>query len=161
MPAQTVNGARGLLFISGVNGNKPVGIFNNISYSLNYDVTPIYVMGRYSPIETVPVAQEAVSITAQGFRVVNFGPHESAAVPRLQDLLNHEYIELAILDRQTGRRIAAFHKVRPTGYSTSVSARNVSEVTVNFIGIMLDDEGAEADQTKASSETPGAVTTFE
>lgn len=160
-PPKTVHGARALVYIAGVNGGKPVGIFNSVSYSLTYDVQPINVLGRYSPVELVTTAQEAVPITCTGWRVMDFGPHEAGALPRLQDLLNEEYIELAILDRQTGKRIAAFHQCRGTGMSGGISNRNASEVTVNYLGITMDDEGAETDDKKAASETPGAITSLQ
>jgi hypothetical protein len=84
------------------------------------------------------------------------GPHKVAAVPKLQDLLQHEYLELTIIDRQTelddpdAARMMKVRNVRPVGYSTSIDARQAETITVNFVGIKVDDE----DTTNA--ETPGA-----
>lgn len=151
--ARTMTGARAQLIVADptTGTGKVVGIFNNISWGLAYDVQPIYVLGRYSPAETVYTAQESVSITATGFRVVGKGAHVSAKVPNLKDLMNHEYMELAVFDRQSTTSagngspvmIAKFHSVRPTGYSTSLSARGVEEITINFVGLLVDDESTE------------------
>lgn len=145
MPAKTMTGARAQLIVADptTNTGKVVGIFNNISWGLAFDAQPIYVLGRYSPAETVYTAQEAVNVSATGFRAIDAGAHVSAKVPNLKDLMNHEYMELAVFDRQSNRKIASIHSVRPTGYSTSVAARGVQEITVNFIGLLVDDESTE------------------
>lgn len=155
MPAKTMTGARAQLIVADSTSKegKVVGIFSNVSWGLALDQQPIYVLGRYSPAETVYTAQEAINVTATGFRAVDAGPHVSAKVPKLQDLMNHEYMELAVFDRQTNQRIAKIHSVRPTGYSTSVAARGIQEVTVNFIGLLVDDES-----TPDNAELPGAST---
>lgn len=139
--AKTMHGARAQLMIADPGGTaKVVGIFNNVSVGLTYDVQPVFLLGRSSPDELVYTAQEPVSITASGFRVVGAGPHQTGRVPNLRDLLTHEYIELAILDRQTGKQIHKIHSVRPTGYQTTLSARSLEEITVTFTGLLLDDE---------------------
>ena len=48
--------------------------------------------------------------------------------------------------------MAKIHSVRPTGYSTTINARQLEEVTVTFRGLLVDDE----DTTNA--ESPGAST---
>jgi hypothetical protein len=154
--AKTMTGARAQLIVADptTGEGKVVGIFNSVSWGLAYDAQPSYVLGRYSPAETVYTAQEAVSITATGWRAVGAGPHVSAKVPNLKDLMNHEYMQLAIFDRQSASGApvltAKFKDVRPVGYSTSLSARGVQEVTCNFLGIFVDDESTQ------NNELPGA-----
>lgn len=128
---------------------KYLGIFNNVSYGLTYDAQPAYILGNYAPVEIDYTAQEPVGITASGWRVIDHGAHADAAVPKLQDLLRHEYLTLTIVDRQDPtRNIAVFRNVRPTGYSTTISARNLEEITVTFTAIAVDDETAQnADPT--------------
>jgi len=155
MPARTMHGARAKVFIADPNSGKPqlVGIFNNVSWGLTYDVQPVNILGRFSPDELVYTAQEPVTVTASGFRVVNSGPHVIAKVPNLVDLLTHEYIELSISDRlNPGLDIARIHHVRPTGYSTTLSARALEEVTVTFMGLLVDDEST------TNTEAPDAAT---
>ena len=143
MPAKTMSGARGKVFISDPNnGGTPVlvGIFNSMSWGLNFEVRPVEILGRYSPDELVYVAQDAVSIQCSGFRVVDNGAHVAGRMPNLRDLLTHEYIQIVALDRQTGKEIAKFHSVRPTSYQTTLSARNLEEISISYMGLLVDDE---------------------
>jgi len=153
---KVLHGARAQLMIVDPNSgdSKPVGIFNNVSYSLVYDTQPAFILGRFSPAEIGYTAQEPIQITATGWRVVNAGPHRVGKVPRLQDLIRHEYIELALFDRQTNQRVAKVHSVRPTGYSTTVTSRQLEEITVTFTGLLLDDEDTDNVETAGASDLP-------
>lgn len=140
-----MTGARALFQIVDPNtGPLTVGIFNSCSWGLAYDTADIYVLGRYSADEIIYTAQETVRVSCSGWKVVGHGAHQDAKVPHLQDLLNHQYIELQIVDRQTGQTIAKIHSVRPEGYSTSLSARQPEEITVTFKGLLVDDESQPA-----------------
>lgn len=147
--AKTMHGSRAQLMINGA----IVGIFNNVSYGVRYDANPIYVLGRFSAAEIALTGMEVISIDAQGFRVVDNGPYKVASVPRLQDLLNHEDITLALFDRQTGQQVMTVVGVRPTGYSSSVGARGLMDMSVNFMGLRLADEN----DPNGQDETPGAT----
>ena len=145
-----MSGARAKLQIVDPNkggSSQVVGIFANVSYALAYDAQPVYILGRYSAAEIDYTSQEPVQVTASGFRVINQGAHAQARVPALADLLRHEYITLEIIDRQTGATIAKIRNVRPTGYSTSISARQLEEITVNFMGILVDDESTKNEES--------------
>jgi hypothetical protein len=153
MAGKVVSGARCKVSIDG----QVVGIFNSISYGLSYDTQPVYILGRFTAAEIDYTAQEVVGVTCTGWRVIGHGPHVTSAaggggsVPKLQDLLTHDYISLLVEDRQTGKQIATISNVRPTGYSTTVSQRQLEEITVNFVGILISDETAD------NSEAPGAT----
>lgn len=143
--SRVMNGARAVLWVDG----KKVGIFNQVSYGLTYNAQPVDIMGRYNPAEIAITHQEAITVTAQGWRIINAGPHAVAAVPRLQDLLNHADISLTITDRQNPKTpVLKVDGVRPTGYQTSINSRGLQELSVTFMGIVAEDEsggGAEAD----------------
>lgn len=147
--AKTMHGSRAQVMIDG----RIVGIFNNVSYGVRYDANPIHLLGRFSAAEIVLSGMEPITVTASGFRVVDNGPYEVASVPRLQDLLNHEDITLAIFDRQTGKQIMTVVGVRPTGYNTSVAARGLMDLTVEFMGLSLSDEH----DPNGQDESPGAT----
>ena len=151
-PPRVFTGARAIFQIMNPNSNKPqtVGIFDNCSYNLTYDVQPAYILGRFSPAELGYTAQEPVNITCSGWRVINHGPHDDAQVPHLADLLLHQYLTMQVVDRQTGLTIATFESVRPVGYNTSIQARQLETITVNFMGLLVDDESG----TNAESVTP-------
>jgi len=136
-----------------------VGLFNNVSYNMTYEAQPAYILGRYSAAEIDYTSMDVVSITCSGFRVVEHGPHVEAGVPRLQDLLTSEYIHLAIIDRQreaqgADGRIAIFKNCRATGYSTTISARNLEEITVTFVGLLVDDESTTNSESALSTNLP-------
>lgn len=136
-----MNGARAKVFLT-----KPgeparlVGIFTSLSYGVAYDAQPAYTLGAFAPREIDYTAQEPVSIQASGWRVINNGPHIQALIPRLQDLLNHEYLTMTVVDRQTGETIATIVDVRPTGYSTPIANRQLVEQSFSFMGRLMGDE---------------------
>jgi hypothetical protein len=136
-----------------------VGLFNNVSYNMTYEAQPAYILGRFSPAEIDYTSMDVVSITCSGFRVVHHGPHVEAGVPKLQDLLLSDYISLAIIDRQQEAlgldgRIAIFKNCRATGYSTTISARNLEEITVTFVGLAVDDEDTINQESPSSTSLP-------
>ncbi len=147
--AKTVSGARCKLYVNG----QIVGIFSSVSYGVTYDASPIYILGRYNAAELVYTGMDVVNVTCTGFRVMDNGPYEAASVPQLQDLLNHEDITLQIIDRQatdpTKANVMTVSGVRPLGFSTSSSARGVNDLTVNFQGMLLEDESGNQDDVGA------------
>ncbi len=83
----------------------------------------------------------------RGFRDIEHGPFVEAGLPKLQDLLLSEYISLDIFDRQREAlglpaSIAHFKNCRATGFNTTISARQLEEVTVHFVSLGMDDESA-------------------
>jgi hypothetical protein len=141
MPASTFHGARGRVFIVDPQGNSQlIGIFNTISWGLTYDVQPVSILGKYGPAELVYTAMEPVNVSCSGFRVVGHGPHKEGHVPNLADLLTHEGLTIKISDRLTGVDIATIHDCRPTSYATSLNARNLEEISINYVGLLADTE---------------------
>lgn len=160
--SQILNGARAKLGIydPATGLTRIIGLFSDVSFGLQYDAQEAYILGRYSPAVTTYVGQNPVNITASGYRVVGHGPHAEAALPRLQDLLLHEYIELTIIDRQTealggDARIYKIHSVRPTGYSVSIGARQQTQMSMTFVGILVDDESVTNTETPSAAVLPG------
>lgn len=154
MAAKTMTGARALVSI--YNGNTgltiDVGIWNSFSYSLSYDVSPVFLLGRYSPDELVTTAQEPVSITASGWRVLNHDAYSDGAVTDLKSLLTQEYVVLTVLDRQTSLPVAVIHGCLPTGFSAGFTSRQLSEQTCSYLGLLMDSE------TTLNTEAVGAAT---
>jgi hypothetical protein len=148
---RTMSGARAIVRIAGPGGVSPaaVGIFSDFSYAMNLDVQPVNLLGRYSPAETVYTGAEPVRCNGTGWKVVGAGPHASVKFPHIQDLLQHEYIQIDVVDRQTGKRVAVIRDVRPESYSTTVSARQLVQTNHSFIGLLVDDD---ADTEVANAE---------
>ena len=42
---------------------------------------------------------------------------------------------------------ATIHQVRPTGYSTQISARQLEEISMTYVGLLVDDEDTEMSET--------------
>lgn len=148
--SRVVNGARAKLLI-GKESPQVIGIFLNVSFGLTYHAEPVYILGKLEPAEINYLAQEAVNVTATGWRVVDAGPFAVAGLPMLQDVLKQQDVTLAVYDRQTDKLIAKIINVKPVAFSTSISARQQEEVTVNFVGIYLEDE------TATENRDPGGV----
>lgn len=151
-----MHGARALVQILDPNTNQPVtvGIFNNFSYGVNYDVQPAFILGRFSAAELAYTAMEPCQISAGAWRVIGHGAHVTAKLPKLADLLRHEYLEIQVVDRQTGRPIAKIHSVRPSGMSTNLTARQLEEMTCTYVGLLVDDEDTVNAELPGSADLP-------
>lgn len=148
--ARTMSGARAQVAL---NGNI-IGTFANVSYGVNIDIAPVNVLGRFSPAELVSTGQEAISVSCTGFRVLGAGPYATMSVPKLQDLLNTETFTISIFDRQSGPTspIMIVTDCLSSGYSTSIAAKSLQELSVNYMGLTLSDESG------TQAESPGAST---
>ena len=146
--AKTMSGARAQVALDG----KIIGVFASVNYSLVIDVQPVNILGRFSPAELVSTGQEPVNVSATGFRVVGDGPYATMSVPKLQDLLNTETFTISIFDRQSGpdTPIMIVTDCLSTGYNTSVAAKSLQELNVNYLGLTLSDESG------TQGESPGA-----
>jgi hypothetical protein len=155
-PPKTVHGARCQVIIADPNTGtaEVVGLFNSISYNMTYDVQEVFLLGRVSADELVTTAQETVNISCSGFRVVGKGPHTGGHLTALQDVLTAEYLQLAVYDRQTNQLIAKITSVRPTGFSTGISARQLEEMTLSFKGLLVSDESVENAEPVGSTTLP-------
>ncbi len=155
--AQIFTGARAKVLI---NGNV-VGLFSNCSWSINQAKVPNFILGRYSPGEITPVDQDAVRMSLTGYRVINAGPYKVADATLLKNLLNEEDFSVAILDRQTNQRIFQADGCRVLGWSSGAAARGVSDLRIDIIGMIGQDEyglaqGGDAETNGAAKIDDGA-----
>jgi hypothetical protein len=123
-----------------------IGIFSSVDYSLTYSTEPAFTLGRFSAAALDYVSQEIINLTCSGFRVIGNGAFVVAGLPQLQDLLLSDYIQLAIIDRQSelkgaaDARMAKFFSVRCTGFNTGSSAKSLQQMTVHYSAINLGEE---------------------
>lgn len=134
--AKIFTGARAKVLI---NGNV-VGLFSNVSWSLQQAKVPNFILGRFSPAEITPVDQDAVRMSLSGYRVVDSGPYKVANATLLKNLLSEEDFSVAILDRQTNKRIFQADGCRVLGWSSGAAARGVSDIRLDIIGMIGQDE---------------------
>lgn len=164
--SKIISGGRAVLYVVDRQNNTstPIGVFTSIDVARSLDIQPAYTLGRYEPAELTYVGSGPVTANASGFRVFKGGPYQLVNLPQLQDILNHESIELVVADRgqtaenntqlsetpQSGNTVLTVKKVRPQGYTFSTSARSLSTFNVSFLGIIDNDETANAQNDPSS-----------
>jgi hypothetical protein len=159
--AKTMSGARAKVsFIDPQSGQALVaGFFSNISYGLVYDHQAAYILGRYSASELQYTAVEVVSISASGWRTFNHGRHVGGRLPRIQDLLLHEPLEMIVTDRQhealgQEARVAKLRNVLPTTSGEGYTIRQLAEMTLSYVGLIVDDENTENAEHPTAADLP-------
>lgn len=149
--SKAMNGARAKVIVNG----KLIGIFTAISYGLSYRAEPTYILGKEEADEINYTSQEVISIRASGWRVIGHGAHSAIGLPKLREILNQPTTIVTLFDRQTGVNFAKVREVKVTGFSTSITARQQQEITVEMVGIYLEDEsGVNGGSTDATSVPP-------
>lgn len=150
--SKIIHGARAIVQING----KSIGIFTTVSYGQVYDVSSAFILGRFSPAELAYTAAEAIQVSCSGYRVVDNGPHSATggSIPHLQELLNANDITLALFDRQTNKKIMSVVGCKSQGYSTSVSHRQMQEITINYLGLRLSDESGQNGEGVGAASLP-------
>lgn len=133
---KTFHGARGVVSV----GQNIIGTINAISYQLMNDTADPYIMGRLHPAEIVYTAQEPISGSINGWRVVDHGAYAEIGLPPLNQLLTADYTTITLTDRVTGQVIGSLQQVRLLGTSGGGAARQASEFSVPFKAILLSDE---------------------
>ncbi len=148
--SKIMHGARAQVILNG----KTVGIFTNVSYGMQYDIQPAFILGRFSAAELAYTAAEPIGISASGWRVIDQGPFTASGgtMPKLQDLLTAEDMSFAIYDRQSDKLIMTVVGVRHQGFNTSIAPRALEEMTLSFMGLRLSDETAENNEAPGASE---------
>lgn len=156
MATQNVfHGSRAVVQIAGASGSvNTIGIFTSCTWSVNYDTNPAFILGRYSPAEITYTGQDAINISATGYRVVDQGAYQSCSLPQLNQLMSADDLTIQIVDRQTGKAIFTAVHCRPTGYNSGVTARATSDITVNFLGLRAHDESAPTDVNDGGGVVP-------
>jgi hypothetical protein len=156
--SKVLHGARAVLWI----GSTAVGIFNNVSYGVTYDISPVYILGRTGAAELAYTGMEVIQVTASGFRILENGPFAvvdadsgSSLIPKLQNILNYQDLTVSLHDRlETDPAkgiIMELTNVKPQGFTSSVGARGLQEMTCTFLGLHL------ADESGSNNEDPTAV----
>ncbi len=154
-----MNGARAVVnfFDSTTNQSIPIGIFTSFDYSVGYDATPIFILGRLTAAEIEYTGVSPVSITASGWRAIDHGPHQAGRLPKIHDMLTSDYITFTVVDRLIPTKtVCRITKVRATGYNTGLSAKGLQSMTMHYLGIFasLDDDGGVDSEPANSTDLP-------
>ena len=145
--AKVFTGARAKVYVD----NVLVGVFDSCTYAINIGAEPIHILGRYSPAEITQTSYEAVTVNCSGFRVIGNGGHILPKVPKLQDLLQFEYVTLAMVDRQSedNTPILTVQNCIPINYSTGANGKATSRIQVTYLGTHASDESGDQDEGDA------------
>lgn len=137
-----ISGARCKLgFIDGNGNANYVGIFSQVSLGLTYGVQPAYVLGRYGPASLEFTDQSPVQVNVSGWRVFGHGPHADGKIPLLKDLITFPSLVMVVVDRlHLDRPLHTISEIKPTGYTTTLSARDLESVQHSYLGIYVEDE---------------------
>lgn len=135
--SKIMTGARAIVKVN----ETTVGLFDSCSYSTNIGVEVPFILGRFSAAEITPTSYEAITIQCSGFRIVDNGIHVLPKVPKLQDLLNLEGVNITLVDRKDDSKVllSANGCVAVSG-SNSYNAKSNSRINVTYIGIVASDE---------------------
>ncbi|CAB4127102.1 hypothetical protein UFOVP75_63 [uncultured Caudovirales phage] len=138
---KVLTGARAIVSI-GINGSTPqtVGVFSSITYSAPLDAQGAWILGRFSAAEIDYTAAELVNITCSGWRVLNHGIHAESQMPTLAELLTKDYLTISVFDRATGVEVAKFENCRAVGNNGGFTSKQLSEISITFVGILASDE---------------------
>lgn len=148
MSGKVFNGARALVSFTDVatGASTAIGIFTSFDYSVGYDATPIFILGRLTAAEIEYTGVSPVSITASGWRVIDHGPHLAGKLPKVADMLTSDYLSFTVIDRLDPTKVLCkITKVRATGYNTGLSAKGLQSMTLHYLGILAstDDDGGQ------------------
>lgn len=145
--SKTFHGARAVLSING----KVVGVFSQCSGNIRLGVEPTSTLGRFTAGELVYTNADPVTVSVSGYRVIGNGPHGTPAMPKIKDLLDADDITLSISDRATGETMFTLLEAKCPSANFSVAHRQLSDMSLEFIGIRSEDESG------PDGETAGAV----
>jgi hypothetical protein len=128
-------------YISGGQFNY-VGIFSDVSWSVNMDVQGAWILGSYVAAATEYVAQDLVHVSATGWRILDHSWYKDAKFPKLAEIMTAGYLTMNLQDRQSGADIGTISKLRPASASVGFSPRSLASVTHSYLGIYYSDETA-------------------
>jgi hypothetical protein len=135
--SQTSTGAR---VVFRVNGTK-VAFAQAMSYTVAHQHQPVDVLDQLDPVEYAETGY-TVNFSVNQFRVANQSAMAIGLRPRFQDILTQPELTAELVDRITGATLALLQRVKCTEESLNIAARDIGQVTLNFVAIRMDDEGS-------------------
>lgn len=146
MAGKVLTGNRVKVFCDGA----LVGIFDSCNYSSGISTEDIFILGASAAREIAITAQEVVSLSCSGFRVIGSGVHVLPKFPKLGDLLNFESLTFTVVDRKTGSTVLTVLGVVPVNNGENYQAKSISKVNCSFKGIRGFDESGDSDEADAA-----------
>lgn len=137
-----MSGARAIFRIN----NKVVAFATNVNYSVSHPHQAVNVLGRYSTARHEPVGAEvSFGCTAMRFTATagkGNSPQKKGAeniMPRLQDILSTDELQVEIIDRATDETLLMVSRAKMTQRSGSMGSRDLLSESWQFVGIVAED----------------------
>lgn len=146
--------ARVGIVLPGQNKVRTVGIFTSFSYDRMAHAEVAYILGRMSAASQQYTSFEPVSCRASGWKVLNHGAHTECGFPTVQAMLTADYLQITVVDRVTGLAVAVIKSVLCTAESSAFTAKQLSEITIPYQGLLMDTEEAENDEPADAAVLP-------
>jgi hypothetical protein len=112
-----------------------------MSYTVAHQHQPVDVLDQLDPVEYAETGY-TVNFSVNQFRVANQSAMAIGLRPRFQDILTQPELTAELVDRITGATLALLQRVKCTEESLNIAARDIGQVTLNFVAIRMDDEGS-------------------
>ena len=135
----TVTGARCAFKITTAQGEEQVAFATGVSYTINHEHSPIFVLDQLEPKEYAASAF-TVSVSCTSFRVPNASPISKGYQMKLQNILTEPDLKIAIYDRNGDEPLLVVDKVKFLGRSGGIAARGEFTESWDFAGILFWDE---------------------
>ena len=116
-------------------GNDAVLYANALNYTIAHAHQPVDVLGKLEPEEYSEVGY-TVNFTCTMFRISNQGAEKQGLRPQLQNILRQEELSVTLMDKVSNVTLVHITGVKCTQEDFTVSARDIGQLTLNFVGII-------------------------
>jgi hypothetical protein len=157
-PGKVFSGARAVVQVYNGDTAETIGIFSQCSYGITYEYASAFILGRYSAAALEYTSLDVVQLQCHGYRVAGHGWHVAGRIPYLNQLMRPNILRFQLFDRATDQAVATITNVIATSASGGYTARQLSELQVSYVGLLVSDE-SDPDGTKMvepSAPTPAA-----
>jgi len=123
-----------------INGVK-VAFATGVSFDVAYLTIPAHLLDQADVAEHVEAGYD-ITFSATKFRVPNKSLKQLGIEPSLETLLTRPELEAEIYDRVVDKTLHRFEGVKLTSKAGSVNARDIFNMTLNFVARKETDESS-------------------
>lgn len=113
-------------------GGKPLGVCQNIRWSISYSATPVHTIDSVHPWD-IDIGSVSISASLDSIMDPTKGPEADGLFHIMQAAIHQPYIELQVLDA-LGTSLF-FARGMFTAVSSSIGRGSMSTVSANFTGV--------------------------
>jgi hypothetical protein len=128
-------GARVIFKINGT----PVLFANALNYTIQHTHQPLDVLDQFAPAEYTEQSY-LINFTCTMFRVPNLDAVSLGLRPKPQDIITQPALTAELIDTVTNTTLLLIEQVKCVSESFSISARDIGQLTLDFVGLKLTSE---------------------